>query len=156
MKKPFTKTIVAVVSSAALCVAMTGCSSLMPSSSAPQNQAVTYVAQVNQVANALGVDLTTFSAALASGDMDQIRAAVDTVTKDLETLKAIEATGATAEVKEKYDAGCEALLDALNQYLALFESQAPVSDEAMQAAQQRYIEGVNLLTEADKAAAELS
>ena len=156
MKKPTAKTIAIVASSAMLCVAMTGCSSMVPSSSTAQNQTVSYASQVGQSVTSLSADLTTFSAAVAAGDLEQVRVAVDAVTKDIEAIKAIEASGAMAEVKEKYDAGCAALMDALNQYVALFESQGSPSGEALQAAQQKYQEGVTLLMEADKAAAALS
>lgn len=156
MKKRIATGFVAVASSAALCVAMTGCTALTTATASSQNPVDQYMSQISQVSSGLNSDLDLFIAAASEGDVVQMRAAAEAAQKDLDAMQGLETTEAIKEVKEKYDAGCAAMKDALDQYVALYESGSAISEEALKSIQDRYQEGVDLLAAADKAAAELS
>ena len=156
MKKRFATGVVAVAMSATLCVAMTGCSDLTGTTSSAQNPVDQYMSQLAQVTSTLNTDLDAFTTAVESGDVTQMRAAAEAATKDVEKMQGLEASDSVKEVKEKYDAGCAAMKEALDKYVTLYESGEAITEESLKAVQERYQEGVDLLKAAEKAATELN
>lgn len=144
--------------------AFTGCVQQSNTANEQQSAGRQYMSSVNQTIEELSSRLESFEAAVSRGDAVTMRTQADNAFKTLDSLVAIEAPEELESVQAGYVEGCNKLKDALNAYVELYTEidsateEHPFDystyDERIKAVQERYDEGVSLLEEADKKAAE--
>lgn len=141
------------------CTALAACTASSPAADDAQQGNRAYMSQVNSVMGTLGDNLGSFVDAVSRGDVVNMRTQADNAYKTLDSLAAIEAPENLADVKQKYVDGTSKLREALDAYITLYtEIESDSFDQSTYAdrlakVQSLYDEGVDLLKQADEAAA---
>lgn len=144
---------------AALAAGCAGSGGTQASKEAQQNRA--YMSQVNETMDQLSVQLESFVDAVSRGDVVNMRTQADNAYKTLDKLAAIEPPDVFTDIQKGYVDGTAKLRQALNDYIALYTDMESESfdqstfDERMANVQAAYDEGVKLLQDTDKKAADL-
>ena len=148
-----------------LCVLLVaGCATTPVSTMTEEQQANrNYMTQVNQKMEALSSNLENFSDAVSRKDVVSMRTQAENAFKTLDSLEAIEAPEALADVHEQYVAGTSSLRAALSDYIDLYAEidsateQAPFDwstyDQRIAGIQSLYDKGLAALSAGDEAAA---
>lgn len=144
-------------------VALAGCSSSASSGLNEEQRANrAYMSQVNETMVELDADLDTFVDAVSRGDIVNMRTQAQNAYQQLDKLSKLEAPEKLADVHKGYVDGADKLRKALDEYVDLYAeaAQAGLSfdwdsyDERIKSIQSLYDEGVKMLEEGDKKAAE--
>lgn len=149
-----------VVSLLAACVGMVaGCTSPSANLDSDQQDNRSYMSQVNGLMDELGVSLDSFVDAVSRQDVVNMRTQADNAYKTLDELSNLESPEDLSDVKQSYVDGTSKLREALDGYIDLFTEinsgkfdQATYGDR-IEEVQKLYDEGVDLLKQADEAAA---
>lgn len=145
---------------------LTACSQPQPAST--EEKPVTasdYMVSMAQSSKSLSESLSEFAGAVSESDVSAIRAKADSAYDVLKQMESLEAPDELKDVKDKYNEATQTLKGALDEYLALFMAIESVPegepfdystyDESVESVQKAYDQGLNLLEEADKMAAEM-
>lgn len=122
-----------------------------------------YMSQVNQIMMDVDGALEDFSAAVQADDLVAMRSAFSEAGKSIDSLEALEAPEALAELQTGYAEGCAQLETALSGYVQLYtdiENAGGSIDEGAYASrlaeiQSAYDDGVSKLEAADQTAANM-
>lgn len=125
-----------------------------------------YMSQVNEAMDALKADLGGFVDAVSRDDVVNMRTQADNAFKRIDKLEALTAPDALSDVHAKFIEGAKKLKSALDGYVALYAEIRSATDEKpfdwsnyesrIAAIQAQYNEGVSILEEGDKLAADKS
>lgn len=117
------------------------------------------MSQVNGIMSELGDNLDSFEGAVSRGDVVNMRTQADDAFKALDSLSSLEAPDELKDVQQKYVDGTAKLREALDGYITLYtDLKSDSFDQSTYASrlskvQSLYDEGVELLKQADEAAA---
>lgn len=142
-----------------------GCSQPAPQAQEEKKATASdYMVSLNQNASILSEKLADFATAVEAGDVSAMQAKADAAFAVLDDMANLEAPEELSELRDKYNNAANSLRMALEDYLKLYleienspDGNANYSDYAVriESVQKEYDEGLNLLEEADKMAAEL-
>ena len=145
------------------CCMLAGCmNGGMNAATSEQQANRAYMSQVNESMTKLQDSLKQFTDAVSRGDVVSMRTQADNAYKALDKLTALEAPDALADVQEKYQSGTDKLREALDSYITLYTEMNGESfdmatyDKRVSDVQKLYDEGVDLMQEGDKLAADKS
>lgn len=139
--------------------ALAGCTTPSAVVDSSQQANRSFMSQVSGIMDTLGTDLDSFTDAVSRNDVVNMRTQADNAYKALDELDALEAPDELADVKQQYVDGAAKLREALDAYIALYaEIDAGTLDQSaygsrLAEVQALYDEGVDLLKQADEAAA---
>ena len=143
--------------------ALAGCGNTGGTTATTEQQANrTYMSQVNAIMEKLDGKLGVFVDAVSRNDLVNMRTQADDALKTLNELADIEVPEALADIHKKYVDGSKKLSEALNGYVVLYTDMASGAIDQVSYAdrlaeiQTLYDEGVKLLEEGDKLAADKS
>ena len=163
MKNTMTKLAALACAFALALAALYGCANSAGTNATPEQQENrNYMSQVNATMEELGDSLDLFVDAVSRNDIVNMRTQADNAFKVIDKLADIEAPEALEDVQEKYVDGATKLREALDGYIALYSDMAAGSlgeeahSDRIAEIQALYDEGVNLLEEGDKLAADKS
>jgi len=142
---------------------LAGCgNAAMNAASSEQQANRAYMSQVNEIMDELNKQLDSFVDAVSRGDVVNMRTQAENAYKALDKLDALEVPDALKDIQEKYKEGTSKLREALNAYIALYTEMSGNSfdmstyDKRIADVQKLYDDGVKLMEEGDKAAADKS
>ena len=166
MRKPTTKITAMLAAALVSACLLGGCSSGGSADASAvadaQNANRAYMSAVNEAMLQLDDDLTDFSSAVSAGDLVAMRTASTAASRTIDTLEAIEAPEALADIQQLYTQGATTLEGALASYVQLYTDVEIAGQGGFDAAtfqarlaevQQAYDEGIDLLSQADEQAA---
>ena len=163
MKNTATKLIALAFALVLAFAALAGCANTGGTSATPEQQANrAYMSQVNAIMEELGAGLDSFTDAVSRNDLVNMRTQADDAFKSLDKLADLEVPDDLTDVHEKYVAGTSKLREALEGYIALYADMNSGSldqvayEDRIAEIQKLYDEGVKLLEEGDKLAADKS
>ena len=138
---------------------LAGCAAPSTQADEAQQKNRNYMSQVNGVMSELGDKLDSFVEAVSRGDVVNMRTQADDACKVLDNLSSLEVPDGLGDVQQKYTDGSAKLREALDGYITLYtELKADTFDQStysdrLSKVQSLYDEGVDLLKQADEAAA---
>lgn len=138
---------------------LAGCAAPSAQVDDAQQASRNYMSQVNGIMSELGDNLDSFEGAVSRGDVVNMRTQADDAFKALDSLSSLEAPDELKDVQQKYVDGTAKLREALDGYITLYtDLKSDSFDQSTYASrlskvQSLYDEGVELLKQADEAAA---
>lgn len=149
---------------AALCLSACIGSQPVPEDENKELTPAQYMTNVNQIAENLSASLEAFEEAVDDNDLSAMQAKADSAFAVLDEFESMDIPEQLKDVNEKYQDASDSLKSALNDYIALYTEISDSSDskpfdygkypERLESIQKQYDNGLNLLEEADKLAAE--
>ena len=145
------------------CGLLAGCANQAMTAANEEQQANrAYMSQVNEIMEELGTGLDSFVEAVSRGDVVNMRTQADNAYKVLDKLDELEVPEALEDVQKKYVDGTAKLREALDDYVTLYTEMNSGSfdmstyDKRIEAIQELYDEGIDLMNEGDETAASKS
>ncbi|MGN0302091.1 MAG: hypothetical protein ACI4BI_04355 [Anaerotardibacter sp.] len=140
-----------------LCL-LVGCGSSNAAQNDEQSKNRQYMTQVNSIMDTIKSDLDGFSETLKSGEVVSLDSQLTDVSKQVETLKALEAPEALKSVHDSYVLGAEELQAALKEYVDLYQKVklegGSLDAASLASIQEHYDAGITALKDADTKATE--
>ncbi len=149
-----------------MAIALVGCTSQDEiNSQQAQLDRREYMSQVNQIADDLQSRLENFTDAVSRNDVVTMRTQADTAFETLDQLEALEVPEGLEDIHDGYVEGTTDLKEALNSYIDLYtEIESATDDQPFDWStydkrigdiQEKYNAGIDAITAADEAAAEM-
>lgn len=145
------------------CGLLAGCANQAMNAAASEQQAKrAYMSQVNEIMMQLDDSLGLFVDAVSRADIVNMHTQAENAYQALDKLDALDAPDALIDVQEKYQDGTAKLRQSLDDYIALYTEMSgdtldmATYDKRIADIQKLYDEGVALMEEGDKAAADQS
>lgn len=142
-----------------------GCLSTAPKTDDAASENRAYMSQVSQLMDTLSTDLGDFGQAVSDNDIVGMKTMSDNAKKTIDKLIKITPPETMAEIHDEYVSGCNDLIKALNDYIALYTEIDTATDvqpfdyetydDRIEKIQDTYDSGIEHLEKADKKATEL-